>query len=102
MKYTKEEIITAAKYTAIGEGLLNDLFERIDELRMERQQNIGKPIVSLSLPPSEAAIKDALLIGYVAGYSTQVDIAENVLWENYKKYCLKPNKVPDDGGGNDR
>lgn len=45
MKYTKEEITTAAGYTPIGETLLNLLFEKIDELRLERQQNNGKPIV---------------------------------------------------------
>lgn len=50
MKYTKEEITTAAGYTAIGETLLNDLFQKIKELRLERQQNNGKQLVSGSLP----------------------------------------------------
>lgn len=63
-------------------------------------QNLPQAHVSLSLPPSEADIKDALLIGYVAGHSSQSDIEENVFWNNYKKYCLKLNKVPDDDGGN--
>jgi len=42
MKYTKEEIITAARYTAIGETLLVDLFNKIDELRNERGKNKEK------------------------------------------------------------
>ena len=50
MKYTKEEITTAAGYTAIGETLLNDLFQKIEELRLERQQNNGKPLVRRSKP----------------------------------------------------
>lgn len=41
--YTEEEIREAARYTAIGEGLLNDLFEKIKELREENNLNsMGK------------------------------------------------------------
>jgi hypothetical protein len=33
--YAESEIREAAKYTAIGEGLLNDLFKKINEIRIE-------------------------------------------------------------------
>lgn len=98
--YTVEQMRKAGKDVML-ESEVEDIIEKMIELYgLGNSQNCGKPIVSLSLPPSEAAIKDALLIGYVAGHSTQADIEENVLWEKYKKYCLKSNKVPDDGGGN--